>query len=222
MSWTRTPLADELKAAKSEMLLRNLKGRDIQDPRTLAAMESVPRERFVLPDDIHSAYNDSPLPIGYGQTISQPYIVALTAQALQISPEDKVLEIGAGCGYQAAVLSLLGKHVYTIEIIPQLVSSTQARLADLGYDNVTVIAADGTHGYSKQAPYQKIAVAATARKAPPELEEQLAEGGRICMPLGDNLMQELVLGEKRGGVVKYRTLTFVRFVPMTGDARMIR
>ena len=221
MTRTAANKAEDLYRAKRNMMERNLRGRDILDPRVLNAMETVPRESFVPPEDSAMAYDDCPLSIGYGQTISQPYIVALMAQKLDIQPEEKVLEIGAGCGYQAAVLSCLAAKVYTVEIIDELACAAQSKLMELGYGNVVVIHADGTHGWEAQAPYQKIIAAATARKTPQALEDQLAEGGRIIIPVGADVVQNLVLGEKNNGVVEYETVTLVRFVPMTGDARKL-
>ncbi|MDH5509373.1 MAG: protein-L-isoaspartate O-methyltransferase [Nitrospinota bacterium] len=219
MTRTVARKTEDLYRAKRNMIEWNLKGRDIRDPRVLHAMETVPRERFIPPEDAGVAYDDYPLSIGHGQTISQPYIVALMAQKLAIGPEEKVLEIGAGCGYQAAVLSHLAAKVYTVEIIEDLATAAQIKLRELGYDNVEVIHADGTHGWAAQAPYQKIITAATARIIPKALEDQLEEGGRIIAPVGVEMIQNLVLGEKRMGVVEYETVTLVRFVPMTGDAR---
>ncbi|MDH5756176.1 MAG: protein-L-isoaspartate O-methyltransferase [Nitrospinota bacterium] len=209
---------EDLFLAKRIMIEKNLKGRDIVDPRVLAAMESVPREKFIPLEDMDVAYSDFPLSIGHGQTISQPYIVALMAQSLQIGPQDTVLEIGAGCGYQAAVLSCLASKVYTLEIIEVLAKRAEATLRNLGYDNVHVIHADGTHGWPKGAPYDRVIAAATAKKIPRALEDQLGEGGRIIIPLGQAMIQDLVVGVKREGKVDYTSVTAVRFVPMTGDA----
>lgn len=208
----------DLKGAKRAMIDYHLKGRDITDPATLAAMEAVPREKFVAPSMAEYAYEDAPLSIGHGQTISQPYIVALMVQELRVGKTDTVLEVGGGSGYQAAVLSLLAKHVYTTEIIRELADESAERLARLGYGNVTVRHCDGSLGWEEHAPYDRIIGAATARKVPAALESQLADGGRIILPLGDRFFQDLVLGVKRGGEVKYRTVTAVRFVPMTGAA----
>lgn len=208
----------DLKGAKRAMMDYHLKGRDITDPATLAAMEAVPREKFVTPSMAEHAYEDAPLSIGHGQTISQPYIVALMVQELRVGKADTVLEVGGGSGYQAAVLSRLAKHVYTTEIIRELADESAERLARLGYGNVTVRHCDGSLGWAEHAPFDRIIAAATARKVPQALEDQLADGGRIILPLGDRFFQDLVLGVKRGGVVKYRTVTAVRFVPMTGAA----
>ena len=200
------------------MIERHLMGRDITDPQVIRAMEDVPREEFVEPSLRDFAYDDNPLPIGHGQTISQPYIVALMIQELRPKAGDKALEIGAGSGYQAAVLSRVVKHVYTIEIIKELADSAAARLERLGYDNVSVLCADGYEGWIDEAPFDKIIGAAAVGEIPSPLEAQLKEEGRIIIPVGYSFAQELMLGVKRGGEVHYRPVTAVRFVPMTGKA----
>jgi protein-L-isoaspartate(D-aspartate) O-methyltransferase len=212
------PMTNPLDIAKSKqvMIEIHLKGRGITNASALWAMQSVPREKFVDKPFTGNAYDDNPLPIGSGQTISQPYIVALMTQELNPKETDKVLEVGTGSGYQAAVLSRVVSHVYTIEIVKPLADGAASRFKNLGYDNVTVRHGDGYAGWKEHAPFDKIIVTAAAERVPKPLEEQLAEGGRIIMPVGGSYMQELLLGEKRKGVVSYRIVAGVRFVPMTG------
>jgi protein-L-isoaspartate(D-aspartate) O-methyltransferase len=193
-------------------------GRDIRSPEVLSAMQTVPREKFISAGMEKTAYDDNPLAIGYGQTISQPYIVALMAQKLVLKKTDKTLEVGTGSGYQAAILSKLVDHVYTTEIIKELATESSERLAWLGYSNVTIIHTDGSLGLERYAPFDKIIAAAAARTPPKALEDQLKEGGLIILPQGGSHFQELVLGKKTGGVIEYKTVTSVRFVPMTGAA----
>ena len=207
-----------LEEDKFVMINRDLIGRDINDYDVIATMSSVPREEFVPKKLRSKAYYDGPLYIGEGQTISQPYIVALMTQSLKPEKSDNVLEVGTGSGYQAAVISLLVKHVYTIEIIDSLAKSATTRLEKLGYKNVTVKAGDGYKGWPEHAPFDKIIVTAAASKVPKPLEEQLAEGGLLIMPVGGVGSQVLILGEKKDGAVKYKVVTHVRFVPMTGEA----
>jgi protein-L-isoaspartate(D-aspartate) O-methyltransferase len=218
MTTIKRPATAEMSRMKAIMLERHLKGRDIRDAKVLAAMEATPRELFVDSSHQDMAYDDCPLPLGCGQTISQPYIVALMAQTLQIPQGAAVLEIGAGSGYQAAVLSRLAGWVYTVEIIEELALQAEKRLRDIGCGNVTVIHADGSRGWPGRAPYSRIIAAAAPSRVPPALEEQLEEGGRIVIPVGGLEMQDLLLGIKAGGRVNYETVTSVRFVPMTGDA----
>ena len=186
--------------------------------RVMQAMAEVPRHEFVPEEERVSAYLDIPLSIGRGQTISQPYIVALMTDLLEISPKSKVLEVGAGSGYQAAVLSKLAKRVHTIEIVPELVQACRARLARLGYANVVVHAGDGGAGLEDEAPFDAIMVTAAARRVPPALVRQLQAGGRMAIPLGEpGGPQELVLLEKDArGEVEIHPVLPVRFVPLTG------
>jgi len=207
-----------LDQAKRKMIESHLKGRDITDPAVLEAMAAVPREAFVDASLRANAYDDCPLPIGAGQTISQPYIVALMVQKLALTKTDRVLEIGCGSGYQAAVLSRLAGHVYTVEIIETLAKRAAKRLDALGYHNVTVRQGDGSAGLEELAPFDKIIAAATARRVPEALESQLKDGGLIIIPLGSEAFQDLVLGSKQGGRIDYQVVTSVRFVPMTGAA----
>lgn len=188
-------------------------------PRVMRALAAVPRHEFVPAEEQVSAYLDVPLPIGHGQTISQPYIVALMSDLLEIKPGDKVLEVGAGSGYQAAVLAQLAREVHTVEIVPALARACRERLARLGIANVTVHAGDGSAGLPVEAPFAAIMVTAAARRVPPALVEQLKNGGRLALPLGEaGGPQELVLLAKdaRGGVSAHSVLS-VRFVPLTGS-----
>jgi protein-L-isoaspartate(D-aspartate) O-methyltransferase len=199
-----------------EMIDKQLRRRGITDAVVLATMTAVPRHEFV-PEELRShAYDDLPLPIGGGQTISQPYIVAAMTAALRLQPGDRVLEIGTGCGYQAAVLSCLAKEVFTIERRPELASSASAKLTRLGYCNAHVHCGDGTLGLPEFAPFDAILVAAAAPAVPKPLLAQLAEGGRLILPVGDTEHQELQLIEKRGDVFPTKMLESCRFVPLVG------
>ncbi len=197
------------------MTKRKLVLREVSDPRVLAAMEAVPRDRFVPAEYRDDAYGDHPLPIGYGQTISQPYIVALMTQLLELKGHEKVLEIGAGSGYQAAILSLLAREVYSVERIPQLAEMARQRLGELGYHNVQIRVGDGYEGWPEHAPYDAIIVTCAAEEVPPPLVEQLADGGRMVIPVGESgWSQRLMLLRKRGGDVEQREVAGVVFVPL--------
>jgi protein-L-isoaspartate(D-aspartate) O-methyltransferase len=187
-------------------------------PRVMQAMGEVPRHEFVPVEERGSAYLDMPLPIGNGQTISQPYIVALMTDLLELKSGDKVLEVGAGSGYQAAVLAKLAKQVHTIEIVPELARTCRERLARLGVGNVAVIEGDGAAGLPEESPFDAILVAAAARRVPSALVAQLKPGGRMVIPLGEpGSTQELVLLEKdTRGEVSQRSVLLVRFVPLMG------
>lgn len=189
-------------------------------PAVMQALGAVPRHEFVPDDERVSAYLDVPLPIGHGQTISQPYIVALMTDLLELESGDKVLEVGAGSGYQAAVLSKLAREVHTIEIVPALARACRERLARLGCANVAVHEGDGAAGWAAAAPYDAIIVTAAARRVPPALVSQLKPGGRLAIPLGEPWStQELVLLEKDGqGKTSVRSVLPVRFVPLTGKS----
>jgi len=203
-------------AQRVEMIEKQLRRRGISDAAVLATMTAVPRHEFV-PEELRSkAYEDVPLPIGGGQTISQPYIVAAMTAALQLQPGDRVLEIGTGCGYQAAVLSRLAREVFTIERRPELASSASAKLARLGYPNAHVHCGDGTLGLPELAPFDAILVAAAAPGVPEPLLAQLAEGGRMILPVGDAEHQELRLIERRGDDFPTKMLEGCRFVPLLG------
>ncbi|MEW6320452.1 MAG: protein-L-isoaspartate(D-aspartate) O-methyltransferase [Acidobacteriota bacterium] len=206
-------------AARMRMVDDQLLGRDIRNERVLAAMRKVPRHLFVPEPQRDAAYGDYPLPIGHGQTISQPYIVAFMTQALAPEPTHKVLEIGTGSGYQAAVLAELSGHVYTIEIIPELAARARATLTELGYTNVDVRTGNGYLGWPEQAPFDRIMVTAAPDEVPPALVEQLAVGGLMAIPVGAGDVQELrVLQKSDGGLETVETLP-VRFVPMTGKPK---
>ncbi len=194
-------------------------GRAELSARVMAAMAAVPREEFVLPAYRHLAYDNSPLPIAAGQTISQPLIVALMTDLLEPEPGDVILEVGTGSGYQAAVLSTLVKHVYSVEIITELAKSATEVLARLGYDNVTVRAGDGYRGWPEHAPFDGILVTAAAEAVPPPLLKQLKPGGKLVIPVGsEHGYQELLLIEVgEGGAISRRAVLPVRFVPLTGE-----
>jgi len=198
------------------MVEKQLRRRGIAEPAVLAAMLAVPRHEFVAPDLRSRAYEDVPLPIGGGQTISQPYIVGAMTAALRLRPTDRGLEIGTGLGYQAAVLSLLAREVFTIERRTELASAASEKLASLGYTNVHVHCGDGTLGLPEFAPFDAILVAAAAPAAPRPLLAQLAEGGRMIIPVGDAENQELQLIENHGGVLSTKMLEGCRFVPLVG------
>jgi protein-L-isoaspartate(D-aspartate) O-methyltransferase len=207
---------DEFQAARRAMVETQLRRRGIVDKKVLAAMDAVPRHEFVPADFRNRAYEDSPLPIGEGQTISQPYIVASMTAALRLSGSERVLEIGAGCGYQAAVLSLVAKQVYTVECRGALATAAAQRLSRLGYLSVHVHCGDGTLGLPECAPFDAILVAAAAQSVPPPLLAQLAEGGRLIIPIGDAENQELQIIDRNGGAFRTRTLEGCRFVPLVG------
>jgi protein-L-isoaspartate(D-aspartate) O-methyltransferase len=192
-------------------------GRDHIDPGVLAVMDKVPRHEFVSKVYGEEAYGDRPLPIGYGQTISQPFIVALMTDLLQVGPDDVVLEVGTGSGYQAAVLAHLVQDVHTIEIIPELAEGAEERLELLGYDNVRIYTGDGYYGVPEPAPYDAIVVTAAAHQVPPPLIQQLKPGGRMVIPVGGGFaLQHLMLVEKDAdGRVRTRQTLPVRFVPLT-------
>ena len=190
--------------------------RGVDDPLVLEAMRRVERHRFVPEEFLDQAYDDHPLPIGYGQTISQPYIVALMSAALGVQPGDRVLEIGTGSGYQAAVLAEMGMQVYTIEIVPELAEAASARLQELGYSNVQVLNADGYFGWEEHAPYDAIIVTAAPDHLPQPLANQLAEGGRLIIPIGPaGLTQTLWQFEHVSGELQAVNLGPVVFVPFT-------
>ena len=190
--------------------------RGIKNQPTLDAMRKILRHKFVPTDMMERAYDDSPLPIGYGQTISQPYIVAYMTAVINPEPGQKVLEIGTGSGYQAAVLAEIVDEVYTIEIITELYSSAKKRLDDLGYKNITCINADGYYGIKKAAPFDAIVVTAASEHIPPPLIEQLKDGGKMIIPVGSPFLnQTLILVEKNGEEIITTSLLPVRFVPFT-------
>jgi protein-L-isoaspartate(D-aspartate) O-methyltransferase len=200
------------------MVSEQLAARDITNQRVLEAMGRVPRHKFVPPGLERFAYDDRPLPIGHGQTISQPYIVALMTQLVDPRPGAKALDIGTGSGYQAAVLAELTKQVYSIEIIGQLAEEARQRLARLGYRNVEVRYGDGYRGWPEQAPFDIIVVAAAPDHVPEPLVEQLALGGKMVIPVGERWQELIVVEKTRDGKVVCRHVAPVAFVPMTGEA----
>lgn len=199
------------------MVEQQLKRRGISDPRVLAAMARVPRHAFVPKVAEPVAYADAALPIGHGQSISQPYIVALMAEAAQIGPEDRVLEIGTGSGYGAAVLACLAKEVYSIERQRELLEEARERLAALGYHNVHLTCGDGTTGWPEHAPYDAILVTAAAPDVPAPLAEQMVEGGRLVIPIGTRSGQTLMRFTYHADGVEEEPLVEVRFVPLIGE-----
>ena len=208
---------DERRDEREEMVARQIESRGIRDARVLAAMRETPRHLFVPEGERRSAYGDHALPIGQGQTISQPYMVALMCYELAAGPEDWILEIGAGSGYQAAVLSHLACEVIAVERIPALAEQARGNLRAAGCDNVRVVVGDGTLGWPEDAPYDRIIVAAAAPDLPEPLVEQLAEGGRLVVPVGQRGYQQLIVAEKVGGQVRQRTGCQCVFVPLIGE-----
>ncbi|MFD2516847.1 protein-L-isoaspartate(D-aspartate) O-methyltransferase [Salinimicrobium flavum] len=201
---------------KEEMIEEHLRARDISDPAVLKAMEEVDRELFVPSDLRERAYDDSPLPIGKNQTISQPYIVAYMAEQLHLDKKDKILEVGSGCGYNAAVLSRLVAHVYSLEIIGWLADLTKENLKQTGFKNISVKQGDGYNGWPEKAPFDAIILTAAPPAIPPPLKDQLKLGGRLLAPVG-RMNQKLILLTKTGeDKFQEKTLLPVRFVPMTG------
>ena len=200
------------------MVRRQIEGRGVRDPRVLTAMRAVPRHRFVAQRLASDAYKDHPLPIGASQTISQPYIVALMAEAASIEPEHRVLEVGTGSGYGAAVLAELGVSVITVERHQKLANAAAKVLGDLGYDNATVVCADGSQGHQPGAPYDAVVVTAAASSIPPPLIDQLADGGRLVIPVGPpSLSQNLTLVTRAGDETTSKRLCPVRFVPLVEE-----
>jgi protein-L-isoaspartate(D-aspartate) O-methyltransferase len=207
--------AADLAAARAR-LVHSLQSQGITDPHVLAAMAAVPRHEFVRPQDRDLAYTDQALPIAGGQTISQPYIVALMTQLLELRGTERVLEIGTGSGMQAAVLAVLAREVYSIEIDPMLAAAAAERLRSLGYSNVHVRAGDGFYGWEEAAPFDAVIVTAAAPRVPERLVAQLAPGGRLVMPLAEDDHQTLIRGYKEGTTLRITPITGVLFVPMTG------
>lgn len=206
---------DRLGRTKRRMLLRDIRGRGVRDARVLEAMEGVPREAFIGPEHARQAYADRPLPIGMGQTISQPYVVAWMVEALELTATDRVLEVGTGSGYAAAVLSLLCDRVYSVERHAFLADGARERLAALGYENVRVRHCDGSEGWPEHAPYDAIVAAAAATRIPECLREQLRVGGRLVIPVGPAAArQNLVRMRREAGGFTKEDLGIVRFVPL--------
>lgn len=204
-------------AERRKMVENQLRRRGIQDARVLKAMLEIPREEFVPLESRVIAYGDAPIGIGYGQTISQPYMVALMAACLELTGEERVLEVGAGCGYAAAVLGAIAREVITVELVPELATMARFNLRRLGRDaNVRVIDGDGGWGYLDQAPYNAISVAAAAPDVPSPLLDQLRDPGILVVPVGSRADQELRVLVKRGGRIESRIATLCRFVPLRG------
>jgi len=215
--------ADGYGEKRQLMVERDLKARGIKDPKVLEAMGKIPRQLFVEESLRDQAYADHPLPIGEGQTISQPYVVALMTEAIRLKPGDRVLEIGTGSGYQAAVLAEIVKDVYTIEIRKGLAETAAKRLADLGYKKVQVRYGDGYFGWAEYAPFDVIMITASANHIPPPLIKQLKEGGRLILPLGSTLFhQTLTLVTKEKGDLKMEQREAVVFVPLIGEVEKKR
>jgi protein-L-isoaspartate(D-aspartate) O-methyltransferase len=212
-------LTDDPPAARrSRMVEQQIMARGVKDSRVLGVMRCLPREHFVPVDIAHDAYDDRALPVGLGQTISQPYIVAYMTEALGIEPHHRVLEIGTGTGYQTAVLAMLARYVLTIERLPELSDRAAARLAELNLSNVSFRIADGTTGWPDEAPFDRIIVTAAAPGIIPALVDQLAEGGKLLAPIGVESQQRLTLIEKVKGRLIERPLIGVRFVRLIGEA----
>ena len=208
---------DKFAKARQYMIDHDLRGRDITDPQVLKVMAKIPREEFVSEKYLPQAYSDGPLPIGCGQTISQPYIVALMTQELKITKDCEVLEIGTGCGYQTAVLAKLARRIYTIERFNQLSEPAQANLGRLNITNVEFYVGDGSGGWPKPKKFDRIIVTAALPKIPPLLEEQLTDGGRLVAPVGDGFVQRLLLCEKKPVGMTESVICDVRFVKIIGE-----
>lgn len=210
----------DFEAARKRMIDRQIVARGITNERVLKVMGSIPRHELVPASHRHHAYEDQPVPIGYGQTISQPYIVAFMTEQLNPTPTDRVLEIGTGSGYQAAVLAGLAAEVYTIEIVKQLAERAKADLKRLGYTNIHVRAGDGYKGWPEKAPFDAVIVTCAPDAIPQPLIDQLKEGGRMVIPVGSGFNQDLYVLEKKGGKVEKRAVLPVRFVPMTRERQI--
>ena len=211
--------ADNFGVQRDRMVKEQIVARGITDSRVIAAMQKVPREKFVPARWRSASYDDQPLPIGDDQTISQPYVVALMTEQLKPKTTDRVLEIGTGSGYQAAILAELVAQVYTVEIVDRLEKSARAVLQSLGYGNVETKVGDGYQGWSEHAPYDSIIVTCAPDHIPPALVEQLKETGRMIIPVGPELAQELYLVVKENGQMRQAAILDVRFVPMTREGR---
>ena len=203
--------------ARKEMVKHQIEGRGIKDKKVLSAVSTIPRERFVLKENVEDAYLDCPLPIGIGQTISQPYMVALMTQCLSLQGSESVLEVGTGSGYQAAILSKLSKMVYTIERFKELANRAKLIIEELKIDNVKIVVGDGTNGLVEYAPYDCIIVTAGAPEIPKNLLDQLKENGKIVIPVGNSFSQDLLLGRKVEGKLKIQNYGGCVFVPLVGE-----
>ena len=214
----KAPPISDFTSQRQRMVQQQLVTRGIKDARVLAAMAKVPREEFVPPESRAASYEDGPLPIGYAQTISQPYIVAFMTEQLRPKPSDRVLEVGTGSGYQAAILADLVSEVYSVEIVEPLAKSAEATLQRLGYKNVHLKIGDGYQGWPEAGPFDAIIVTCAPDKVPQALIAQLKDGGRMVIPVGDRFAQQLYLLEKKDGQLKQSATLPVRFVPMTSEA----
>lgn len=216
-NWLSTETPTSVEEARHRMVQEQLRARGIHDERVLSAMSKVPREEFADAGTLAEAYGDYPLPIGAGQTVSQPYIVASMIEALEVRPHDRVLEIGTGTGYQAAVLGELAAEVWTIERVAELAQKAQQILARLGYHNIHVDERDGSLGLPHHAPFHKILVAAAAPAPPRALLDQLADGGRLVIPVGGRAEQQIQLIRKLNGELITTHRELCRFVPLIGQ-----
>lgn len=215
---TPTLERDPFATYRERMVRSQIEARGVKDPQVLEAMRDIPRQEFVPREYQEYSYADQPLPIGYGQTISQPYMVAVMTELLGVEEGDKVLEVGTGSGYQAAILAEITDEVYTVEIIPELAESAAARLKRLGYDQVKVANLDGYYGWEKYAPYDGIIVTCAPDHVPPPLLEQLKDGGRLVIPVGPpGAYQTLWLIKREGDEFRYENWGGVTFVPLTGE-----
>jgi protein-L-isoaspartate(D-aspartate) O-methyltransferase len=208
---------DPWQAARDQMVETQIAARGVKDERVLSAMRKIPRHIFIPGEVRSAAYADYPLPIGHGQTISQPYIVAVMTALLQISPKDRVLEIGAGSGYQAAILGTLADEVISIERIPEVALLARENLSAAGITNVRIIVGDGTLGYLEKAPYDGVLITAATPAVPPPLIDQLSDGGRLVAPVGSRDLQELIRLTKRGNDLTREFFGGVVFVPLLGE-----
>jgi len=208
----------DFKTMRDQMVKNQIENRGVRDESVLAAMRKVPRHKFVPENLQYSAYDDTPLPIGEGQTISQPYIVGLMTECLKLQSDDTVLEIGTGSGYQAAVLAEIAKQIYSIEIVQPLCEEARARLRELGYDNIKIMCGDGYQGWPEYAPFDGIIDTAAPDHIPQPLIDQLKPDGRMIIPVGDWFQELMLIKKSRDGKVKKETVIPVRFVPMTGEA----
>jgi protein-L-isoaspartate(D-aspartate) O-methyltransferase len=215
----QAPQNDTFLDKRQKMVEQQIVARGVVDERVLAAMRSVPREKFVLQGDENRAYKDYPLPIGYNQTISQPYIVAYMTALLQLDGSEKVLEIGTGSGYQAAVLCECASEVYSIEIVKPLCLKARDVLRELAYKNIQIRCGDGYEGWPEEAPFDAIIVTAAPPKVPQTLIDQLANGGRLMIPVGKFMQNMMLIRKDQNGVVSKEKLIAVRFVPMTGGGQ---
>lgn len=215
----QTPTAANFAAKRQRMVEQQLKPRGIKNERVLAAMAKVPREEFIPVDARGEAYEDGALPIGYNQTISQPYIVAFMTEQLRPTASDRILEIGSGSGYQAAILAEIVEDVYTIDIVEPLAKTAEANLQRLGYKNVHVKVGDGYKGWAEEAPFDAVIVTCAPEKVPQPLVDQLKDGGRMVIPVGERFAQQLYLLEKKNGQLKESVTLPVRFVPMLHEGQ---